>query len=352
MKNSSAISLRPFCFIFPSLNMMTTCMLCVLVPHIIMLFVTSSYSSLFLIFCSIFASFCAETLDKILLRKKNIDIQISILQGVLIGMLLPASYPPATIFITIVFTLLVFKYAFGGIAGSWINPVAIVILVSYCVAPSFFPLVSLSAEQLQAQNTSLLLIQDGILPVHRFDSVVTDFLNNYVFSFLGTTIPEGYVSLLWDSGAAIPAFRFNLLTLFASLVMFSFRIIDCAVPLFFLLVYTVLVKLFCPLFAGGTIASGDIILSLFTGGTLFTSFFVLPWFGTIPLTVFGRVVYGCIAGVAAFFISGYGMSSAGSMFTVVFANIFSLFIQLHEQKKSRASLSVRNPESGTNKDGE
>lgn len=338
MKYNSTVSLRPFCYILPSFRSMTICMLCVFVPHIVMLALTASYNSIILLVCSVIASLAAELLDKLVIRKKNPDVLTAILQGVMIGLLLPATYPSVAVFFIVLCTLLIAKYAFGGVSGSWINPMAITVLVAYCICPSFFPVFSMPVEHLQVQNTSLLLIQDGVLPVHSFDSVITNFLNDYVFSLLGTTIPDGYVSLLWDSGSIIPAFRFNLLTLIASLVMFSMSMISCSVPLCFILVYTLLVKLFCPVFVGGNFANGDIILSLLTSGTLFTAFFVLSWYGTVPLTTGGRIIFGCFAGIAAFFITGYGLSSVGSMFTVFSANIVSVLIQFYENKRTTKIL--------------
>ena len=344
MKHNSSVSLRPFCYILPSFKSMTICMLCILIPHIAMLTITASYDSIILLVCSVIASVSAELLDKLVVRKKYPDVLTSILQGVMIGLLLPSTYPAPAVFFIVLCTLLIAKYSFGGISSSWINPMAITVLVAYCICPAFFPVYSMPVEHLQVQNTSLLLIQEGVLPVHGFDSAITNFLNDYIFSLLGTTIPEGYVSLLWDSGSVIPAFRFNLLTLFASLVMFSMSMISCSIPLCFILVYSILVKLFCPVFAGGTFASGDIILSLLTSGTLFTAFFVLSWYGTIPLTTGGRAIFGCFAGIAAFFISGYGLSSAGSMFTVFFANIVSVVIQFYENKRTSRILCSKKSE--------
>ena len=341
MSRNSSVSLKPFCYIFPSFNMITSTMLIVLVPQIIMLFITKSYQSLILLASSIFASHCAEALDKLAIRKKRYDFLIATFQGLVIGMFLPAGYPPVTIFFIVLVSLLISRYAFGGVASSWMNPVAITVIVSYAVGSVWFPANVVTLDHLQIQNTSLALIQEGSLPVHSFDSTITSFLNENIFSLIGISIPNGFVSLIWDSGSVIPAFRFNLLTLIASLFLFSVQIINWSVTGSFLLVYLILVRFFCPLIVGNPFGTGDIILALMTGGTLFTAFFVLTWFGTVPLTTGGKILFGSLAGIAAFFISGIGMSAAGAMFTVFSANILSLFIQMFEQRHCCDNQSVK-----------
>lgn len=330
MRKNNALTLRPFHYATPSISTMTIGMLCVLIPHIVMLVITSSLQSLFIILSSVLASFGAESFDAILIRKRSVNIPVTLLQGILIGMFLPPMYPVVAVFFIIFVTLFIAKYPFGGIAGSWVNPVAISIVMAYFVGAIWFPTFIISPLYLQSPNVSLMLINDGVFPIYSLDAIITGFLNNKVFSPLGTNIPEGYISLLWDTGAAIPAFRFNFFTLLGSLVLYSMSSLRIEVPVSFILTYSFLVWLLCPIFAGGALGNGDVLLALFTGGTLFSAFFVLSWFGTTPMTMAGKIFYGILTGIAAFFISGYGLSSVGAMFSVFCGNIFSLLIQMIE----------------------
>ena len=330
MRKNNTLTLRPFHYVTPSISTMTILMLCVLCPHIVMLFVTSSFQSLLLILSCILSSFAAEAIDALLIRKRTPNIPVTLLQGILTGMFLPPSYPVVTVFLLTFITLFIVKYSFGEIAGSWVNPVAFSIVMAYFIGALWFPTYIISPMTLQAHNASLIMIKDGVFPVHSFDMVITGFLNSTVFAKLGTNIPEGYMSLLWDNGAVIPAFRFNLFTLIGSLVLFATRSLSWEVPVSFLATYSFLVWLLCPIFAGGSLGNGDIILALFTSGTLIAAFFVLSWYGTVPMTVVGKLCYGISTGVAAFFIAGYGLSAAGAMFSVFCGNIFSLLIQMIE----------------------
>jgi len=338
MNNKSKISLNPFCFTVPSVSTITIGFICVLIPHIIMLFITKSYNSIILILCSTISSCMVEIIDSIFIRKKNTDTLTALMQGILIGMLIPSEFPPIALCCIVFFMLYISKYIFGSLASSWLNPIAITVICTYFIGTLWFPSYKLSIEQIQMQNLSLQLIQDGTFPVYKFDTNITDFLNEFLFSFLGTNIPDGYISLLWDSGSTIPAFRFNLLTILASLILFSLKIIDWKLPTFYIGTYAVLVRLFCPMIVGGNFGNGDIILSLLTGGTLFSAFFVASWFGTLPFTNVGKIFFGCILGISAFFISGYGLSATGAMFSIFITNIVSLFIQVAEQKRNKSIL--------------
>ena len=57
------------------------------------------------------------------------------------------------------------------------------------------------------------------------------------------------------------------------------------------------------------------------------------------MTMAGKIFYGILTGVAAFFISGYGLSSVGAMFSVFCGNIFSLLIQMIEHWHGEKMLS-------------
>lgn len=340
MKKNNAMTLRPFHFVTPSIFTMTGTVLCVLVPHILMLFFSASFDSLLIIFATLLSSCLAEAIDAFLIRKKDFNIPVTLLQGVLIGMFLPSTYPVVTIFIIVFVTLFIAKYSFGGIAGAWVNPIAFSIVMAYFIGSIWFPTFIIAPHYLQSNNTSLMLINDGLFPICSFDAPLTSFLNNTIFSHLGVNIPEGYVSMMWDTGAIIPAFRFNFFTLIGSLVLFSTRCLSWEVPLSFIITYCFMVWLLCPVFAGGSLASGDIILALFTGGTLFAAFFVLSWFGTVPMTPTGKIIFGVTTGMASFLISGYGLSAVGAMFSVFCGNIFSLIIQMLEHLYSEKQLSL------------
>ena len=188
------------------------------------------------------------------------------------------------------------------------------------------------------RNPSQTLIENGTIVQYAFDTEITDALNGSIFRLFKVSIPNGYVSLFWDNQSIIPAFRFNFITLVSSVILFAGNLIKCVIPGFFLVVYLALVRFVSPVICNGVAFQGDILLALLTGGTIFFAVFVLSWYGTIPISTTGKIIYGILSGVTAFFIAGPGTSPCGLIFTVLISNIFSIVIQQWENRRNRIFL--------------
>lgn len=331
-KSCKKITLNPFSYAVSSAGTAALAAVVLLSVQVAMLAVTKSWASLVLICCSTAASAAAQAVFFFCGKKMPCGRTWSIaaVQGLVAGMLVPSSYPPLSVFAAAFLIFALGTYFFGSFAGSWANPVALLVAVLYFLNPQYFPSLSLSAADIQSRNASLSLIQSGAVPLLQCDPSVTSFLNAAVFKWFGVSIPEGYVSLFWDSGSSIAAFRFNCITLLSSLFLILFDMAEAAVPALFLLVYALLVRFLSPVITGGIPLQGDCLLALLTSGTLFCTFYLLQWYGTVPVTRGGKAAYGIAAGAAGFVIIGIGASSAGYAFTVLVMNLVSLFIQVLE----------------------
>lgn len=330
-KKYEELTLAPFKFTSPAIEDSDKFTLLLFLPQVLMLCITKSGYSLGIIFTSICASIIASIIDSFI-RKQKIHITYTIyLQGLLVGLFIPSGYPIFSVFLISLISLIVTKYAFGGFGQSWLNASACTVIMLYLFGTSYFPGFLVTTAHLQNQNIAEVLVQDGILHEISTDSSISAFLNNEVLKFCGISIPEGYVSLLWDTGSVIPAFRFNLLTLLATLVLLSFNYIKGLIPVFYIAVYSILVRIFGLYPYAGLIGQGDILFALCTSGTIITAFFILPAAGTIPQSIIGKCVYGIIAGVISFLINGCGSAPIGSMFVVLVANIISPVIQYVEE---------------------
>lgn len=336
-RNNSKI--RPFCRYSASTSASTVALLLLLIPQLVMLYLTGCYSSLYITAASVLALTFAESINSIL-RKKHFYGATSILKGILTGLLLPSNMPVIPVFFLVLISSLVFDYAFGGYSHSWINPVAITVALAWILDVKNFPSFLITEEQLISHNPSLLLIQNGSIPILPFDKSVTAYLNLKIFNHFGISIPEGYVSLLWDNSFIIPAFRFNILTLISSAVLFAFDFVSFIIPACYVTVYSLLVYFVSQYVHSGISSSGDVILAVMTSGTLFCSVFLLAWMGTTPVTTPGKIIYGAVAGVIAFFIVGCGTSPAGTIFTVILVNIISLLLQQTEYYFEHRKLSL------------
>ena len=143
--------------------------------------------------------------------------------------------------------------------------------------------------------------------------------------------------MMWDSHSIIPAFRFNIIIIISSIIIFSDNAFSLIIPTVFLFVYAVLVRLFAPYLFGGEINQGDIILALLTSGILFSAVFLIQWYGTTPVTVIGKIILGILTGIIAFAIIGCGTSPVGMAYTILCSNIISMGIRIFEEKKNELS---------------
>jgi electron transport complex protein RnfD len=78
--------------------------------------------------------------------------------------------------------------------------------------------------------------------------------------------------------------------------------------------------------------SGDILFAVLTSGILFTAFYLLPEFSTVPRTRVGKLVSGLLAGLICFMLCGPGGSPAGAVFTVISVNPLATIIEYLEKR--------------------
>lgn len=332
IKKYNYVSVSPFSYLTPSVTNISVTILAVLSPQVLMLFLTKSFSSLIVISLCIISSVCAELLCNILRRKFTLFDFTAVVQGLCIGFFTPSNYPLIPLCILVFLSLIIIKYVFGGSSHSWANPIAYSVIILYFLGTSFFPSMPFDKNMIETGSSIQVLLQNNQLPLYTFDHKLSSWLNTYIFAHIGAEIPQGYLSLMWDTQSVIPAFRFGFLTLLGSLFLFSFGMLRHSIPFAFIITYGLLIRLFLLTPINGIIGQGDILLALFSGGSLFIAFFLLDWYGTTPLSKIGKVIYGIVSGIIAFLILGCGSSSIGAMFTVLSVNIISPCIQIIEEK--------------------
>ncbi len=327
------ISLKPYIYEKPSVSAVSLKILILLSLQIIMLFISKSFNAIIVIGCSTLGSLLASLIHYLFNRKNKFLILTNLIQGIIIGMLLPETYPPLTVLFISLITLLIFKYIFEDSENFWINIISVSVLVAYFIGKKYFPDFLITREYFNTKNPSILLINNGVFPIYDFDNGITGFLNNILFSKFKVNLPQGLISMLWDTHSIIPAFRFNLLTIVASIILFSDNSFSLLIPTLFVTFYALLVRLLFPLLTGGEFNTGDITLAILTSGTLFVSVFMIQWFGTHPMTIVGKLIYALFAGLAAFFIVGCGTSPIGMIYVVIICNILNLLIRYIEENR-------------------
>lgn len=330
-KKYSKLRLSPFCHIVPSVGSASLGFILVLLPQLLMLLLGRHYDSLVLIFISIIACYAADFVANRMQHKRVFFDLNLIIEGLIIGMFIPQSYPPLLLLFIVFVGMLICKYCFGGFAAGWVNPCATIVILAYFMGRSSFPGFLIDNSMLQTSNPAGALFSANIIEPITSDFSITSTLNSFMSRYMGIVVPEGYVTLFWNTQAVIPAFRYNFLTLAASFILILLDMVDWIIPFCFIAVYGILARCFS-LLPVGIFWNGDILLALLTSGTLFAAFFLMPYYGTIPASILGKIIYGIIGGIVAFLICGCGTSPAGIVFTVIVTNAFSLVIQYLEEK--------------------
>ncbi len=335
-------NINPLFFIRPSIYAVNIRFLFLLALQYAMLLITKSYDAAIVIGSSTLGGIAAASINFLIFHEKPFHFLNIILQGMVIGFLLPQEYPIVIVFFITFFTLVISRCVLFKSINCWINVCCVAVLIAWFIGRRFFPQFIITSDLVPLKNSSVYLIQNGSFPIYSFDSTITNFLNTKLFSFFKVTVPEGFVSLFWDTHSSIPAFRFNLLTIISSIIIFSDNAFSGIIPSLMLIVYGILVRLFAPMIFGGDFNQGDILLAFLTGGTLFCSVFLIQWYGTVPIYLSGKILLGVLAGIIAFLIMGVGTSPIGIIYTVLITNFANIFIRaIQEDKKINKNLILK-----------
>ena len=163
-KSYKSVFLSPFVYLKPSVWTEALIITILLLLQILLLFVTKSFSSILVIIASLLASFLVDFGNNEKNYTNSFVILSSFIRGCLIGLLLPSSFSPLTVFFISFCVLFVNKHILGGFAASWINPIAVTVALCYIIGMKFFPDFALSISDLQSKNPALNLIQNGTFP--------------------------------------------------------------------------------------------------------------------------------------------------------------------------------------------
>lgn len=331
-KNTWLVSPSPFILTRPTVSRMSVIAILALLPQIALLALEGDANALLNLLATLAGFALAELAESYADRKNAFDDGTAILSGILCGLLLPTSLGPFAAFLSALSGFLVARVVFGGLGCNWIHPVAVSVCIAYVSHGASFPQQLVSADGIRMAGDAFAALKLDNFALIPGDQGIADAANSGILSVFGMHLPEGYVTLFWNSPSLIPAFRYNTLTLAASIVLIACNAIDWIVPSVFLFTYAACVRFlsFVPL--GLAPAGGNVLFSLLTSGTLFIAFFVLPDYSTTPRSRTGKAVSGLIAGIVAFLLCGPGGSPAGGIFTVIAAETVNPLIEYVENR--------------------
>jgi len=229
--------------------------------------------------------------------------------ALVLTLLLPNQIHPVYAALGAAFAMVVVKHSFGGLGSNWMNPALGGWLFIRCSWPQAFA---------RALDESAAYLPQGSSAA---DQVIVDFLNKFVFRFLGAQLPAGYIDLFSLQSPGIIADRAVLTLVIATVVIAAFEISRSWLSLVYLVVFGFLVRMAGDsAVGGGNWWNGDVILAFFSGGTLVAAFILVVDPSSGAKSVMGNIVVVILAAVLSLAFRVYASAFYGCFFAVALVN--------------------------------
>ena len=268
-------TLSPAPYIYAGMNSRQTAVLTLilLLLHLAVMGFMRDIAGIITICCTGAAAALASFLIGYNQGKMSFDLH-ALLAGLMIGFFLPTDSGLMFSFFTAFMSYFLSWGVFGGRGSSWVNPVMLAVCIAAVCQPGHF-VQPVSIDQITAGGSVFAALETAGVMRLSADQSVTSILNSALLHRIGVTLPEGYVSLFLLYPSAIPAFRYNLLTLLSSIVLLSSQAMHKTLSFSFLVVYGLSVYFFSSALANTPFGRGDILSAMFSSGAFFAAFFVM-----------------------------------------------------------------------------
>jgi len=320
------VSSAPFVHVKQSTASLVLVLLICLLPSLGWAVYLFGWSVLLTVGASILSAVVVEGSLNLLRKRATLRDGTAILTGVLIGFAMPPSVPLYVPVFSSAFAIGVVKWSFGGLGSNWMNPALSGIVFAHINWPgsltgwkaprlltgvdgvtSVTPLSLLRNASAHAEGLPMDLLRGAGYTITRIDRTVTNYLNDFVFSHLGSRLPDGYIDLFLGIRPGSIGEVAGGFLLIGSLVLIARRVIRWEIPVSITVAYGILIRLFGlgaePLF------SGDIIFSIFTGSFLLVVFFSATDPVTSPMSRPAIVLSGVVIGALIFMFRRFSASS-------------------------------------------
>ena len=272
----------------------------------------------------------------------------AVASALVLALLLPNRIFPLYAAAGAAFAMVVVKHSFGGLGSNWLNPAAGGWLFVRFSWPAAFkgalegsPLsmlgesVSRGVSNLEGSPLGILKIDAAgqFAVTSSLDNSLRSFLNNTVFSITGAELPGGYIDLFASRFPGIIADRGVFALLIGTIIIAASQVNRSWVPVVYLSVYSVLVRFAGAIPYGGGLWNGDVIFSLFTGGTMVAAFFLAADPVTGAKSNGGIFLAAAAGGAIAFFSRYFGAEPYGAILAAVIINAALPLIRVFENRR-------------------
>ncbi|MDR2211738.1 MAG: RnfABCDGE type electron transport complex subunit D [Spirochaetaceae bacterium] len=299
------------------------------------------FYSLFIALAAAAGTLGTELLFNLKARYYSIKDGSALASALILTLLLPNQLNPVFAFLGGVFAMAVFKHSFGGLGSNWINPAAGAWLFIRSAWPGPFNrsigggyltqlASSLEGGLQDPQGLPMALFKINGWPGSSLDTILSTFFNDTVFAFTGTSLPQGYLTLLSPPGPGIIADRGLFFLLLGTILIVSSQSLRFWLPVVFIFVYGFLVRIFGALSFGGPLWEGDVLFALLSGGVIAAAFVLIADPATGPKSVPGYAVFVILTAVFAFLFRYPGRDPYGAVTAVLAGNALTPLIRRME----------------------
>jgi len=232
--------------------------------------------------------------------------------AMVLTLLLPNHIHPVYAALGAAFAMVVVKHSFGGLGSNWMNPALGGWLFIHFSWPQAF---GRALDGMAASSP-----QSGGM----MDMAIGNFLNKYIFRFLGAELPPGYIDIFSIQSSGIIADRAVLALVLSAAVIAAFEISRSWLSLVFLVVFGFLFRM-----AGASDGSwwnGDVIFAFFSGGTLVTAFILIVDPSSGAKSIPGNIIVVVLAAVLSLVFRVYASVFYGCFFAVALVNALTPFL--------------------------
>jgi len=210
-----SVSPSPYILTRPTVSRMSVVTSLTLAPQVLILILVGDTSALINLAAALTGSVIAELCMSIPDRKNSFGDGVVILAGLLTGLLLPTTLSPFIALGVSFSGFLVSRVLFGGTGSYWLHPVATAVCIAFISQKEIFPQLLVSVDGMRMAGDAFgALKMDHFIQIGSDQSIASN-LNSTILGFFGIKLPEGYITLFGNSPSIIPAFRYNIITLFA-----------------------------------------------------------------------------------------------------------------------------------------
>ncbi len=276
-----------------------------LFPACIASIVFFGHRSALIILTAVAASMLSEWIYRKVAKKESTLSDLSaMVTGVLLALNLPVTIPLWMVVVGAAFAIIVVKQLYGGLGKNFVNPALAgrcFMLIAWAGAMTTFTAPNFSGIDAVSSATPLAVMKgaEGSLPT-------------LLQAFLG--IKGG--SIGETSGLCL---------LIGFIYLLIRKVIDCKIPLSYIITFAVLTLLFGK--------NGDMpkleymLMQVLTGGLLLGAFFMATDYVTTPTTPKGHIVFGVGCGVLTFLIRTFGGYPEGVSFSILLMNVAAPLIE-------------------------